>query len=59
MPGNKIREYFDDLLTSPGSSGQRRLDQAHGVSVAGHDGLLAQTIAPKGGTSREGGDPVC
>lgn len=42
-----------------GSIGQRKLDQAHGVSVAGHEDLRAQTITPKGGTAREGGDPVC
>lgn len=50
---------FGDLLTSPGPSGQRKQDQAHGVSVAGHEDLCAQTITPKGRTAREGGDPVC
>lgn len=58
-PWNGTREYFGDLLTSPGSSGQRKLDQAHGVSVAGHEDLRAQTITPKRGTAREGGDPIC
>lgn len=58
-PWNGAREYFGDLLTSPGSSGQRKLDQAHGVSVAGHEDLRAQTITPKGGTARKGGDPIC
>lgn len=57
-PWPGAREYFGDLLTSPGS-GLRKLDQAHGVSVAGHEDLPTQTITPKGGTAREGSDPVC